>query len=503
MNPTKTNLTDAAALILLKDDKVYLAQRNPQIKFLGGWHAFPGGKVDADDSNVNIENCSDESLKRFIAAAARETFEEVGVLMARSGEKLTKGQIASLRDDLVSGRNTFAEILEHWGLHIDAEDFRYAGNWITPAFSPVRFDTKFFVARCPPKQTPQTFGEFTQGEFLAPREFLARRDDSQILISPPVFVSLKELAESDLQIAVENLLRKSKETNGNIDYVEINPHITIVLLRTKPLPPDTHTNCFIVGKKEFTVIDAAARDAAEQAKLHKLIDSLIENGGRCTQIIVSHLHADHFGGETTLQKHLREKFLTEVPISAHRLTAESLRGKVEFQRFVENCETFRLKDDRGKDFEMRTLHTPGHARGHLAFYDESTGFLLSSDNVIGADSVVIALPEGNLKDYLASLQMLLNLPNLRYLCGSHGTAVFDAEAKIEKYIAHRLEREKQIIEAIENGAKSTREIVEKVYAGLSPDLLKLAEKSVEAHLEKIEADKINPLPKQDDTENIS
>ena len=58
-----------------------------------------------------------------------------------------------------------------------------------------------------------------------------------------------------------------------------------------------------------------------------------------------------------------------------------------------------------------------------------------------------------------------NLPNLRFLCGSHGAAVFDAKGKIEEYIAHRLERERQILEAVQNGAKTPEEIVEKVYIG--------------------------------------
>jgi len=121
----------------------------------------------------------------------------------------------------------------------------------------------------------------------------------------------------------------------------------------------------------------------------------------------------------------------------------------------------------------------------LAFYDEEFGFLLPGDNVIGSGSVVIAPPEGNMKTYLASLERMKNLPGLRFLCGSHGAAIFNAKAKIESYIAHRLEREKQILEAMKNGAKAAREIVERVYTDVSPALYALAEKSVEAHLEKL------------------
>ncbi|HSK72875.1 MAG TPA: MBL fold metallo-hydrolase [Pyrinomonadaceae bacterium] len=254
------------------------------------------------------------------------------------------------------------------------------------------------------------------------------------------------------------------------------------------MPPATHTNCFILGKKEFVVIDAASRDKIEQQKLFDLIDSFIGKSFSCKEIIVSHLHQDHFGGEIALQKHLLEKFGLEIPISAHKFTAESLQGKVKIGNFLEDGEILELKDENGESFELKILHAPGHARGHLCFYDEEKGFLLSSDNVVGAGSVLIAPPEGNMRDYLNSLERMKNLPNLRFLCGSHGAAVIDAKGKIENYIAHRLERERKILEAIQAGARTPREIVEKVYTDVSPELWNLAEKSVEAHLEKLKDD---------------
>jgi len=431
----------------------------------------------------------------------RECFEEVGILIVRNGEKLTKGQRASLHDDLISGRSSFKEILDDWNLWIDAEDFVYTGFWTTPQFSPVRFKTRFFIAECPEKQTPYAaITEMQDIEFITPKDALARWENSEVLISPPVLISLQSLAEietqncsilknsASLHLCVENLRQKSEKHDGIIAYLELNPHITVFPLRTETLPPATHTNCFIVGNKEFIVIDAASKDETEIAKLCELIDSMIENGAVCKEIIVSHLHPDHFGGETVLQKHLQEKFGLEVPVSAHEITAKSLEGMVEFQKFITDEQIFTLKDKFGETFEIKALHTPGHARGHLCFYDESKCFLLSSDNVIATGSVVIAPPEGNLVDYLASLERMKNLPNLRFLCGSHGSAIFNGKAKIDEYIAHRLERENQIFEAFQTGAKTPSQIVEKVYVGLDEKLVRLAEKSVEAHLEKLLSD---------------
>lgn len=515
MNYKPAQPKDASAVILLNQDftKVLWAQRNASLKFLGGWNAFPGGKLEASDAQIEVSNCADDELKKFIVCAVRELFEETGVLLTRGGEKLTKGQRASLHDDLISGTFSLAEIFETWGLRIDAEDFFYTGFWTTPEFSPVRFKTRFFIAVCPPKQTPSAaISELVKVEFIEPRNALKSWANSEVLISPPVLISLQSLAEegslstdthkftrikSDertqnqkLKNVSRKLLEKSEKFDGKIDHIEINPRIVVFPLKTETLPPATHTNCFIVGRKSFVVIDAASKDEAEQRKLFEFIDSLIEKNCVCRQIIVSHLHPDHFGGETALRKHLYEKFGLEIPVSAHELTAESLSGKIEVQKFIADEEIFNLNDERGETFELKALHTPGHARGHLCFYDEEKGFLLSSDNVIGTGSVVIAPPEGNLLNYLNSLERMKNLPNLKHLCGSHGAAVFDAEAKIESYIRHRLEREKQILHAVESGAKTSQEIVEKVYANLDEKLIELAKKSVEAHLEKLRTENL-------------
>ena len=156
MNKKPAVPKDASAIILLDGDltRVVWAERNPKLKFLGGFHSFPGGKLDQDDSLVDVRNCTDPQNARLIACAVREVFEEIGVLLVRNGEKLTRGQRVSLHDDLISGRFSFAEILKMWGLWLDAEDFLDTGFWTTPEFSPVRFKTRFFLAVCPPKQEP-------------------------------------------------------------------------------------------------------------------------------------------------------------------------------------------------------------------------------------------------------------------------------------------------------------------------------------------------------------
>ncbi|MCY7344869.1 MAG: MBL fold metallo-hydrolase, partial [Pyrinomonadaceae bacterium] len=456
MNQKLTTPKDASAIILLNEagDKVLWARRNPNLAFLGGWHAFPGGKLEASDTLVKVKNCEDAELERFIVCAAREMFEEAGVLLVRNGEKLTRGQRASLHDDLISGRMTFDEILAHWNLWIDAEDFHYTGFWTTPNFSTVRFKTRFFLAVCPPKQTPfAAISELENVEFIAPSAALNKWKKSEVLISPPVLLTLKTLEDiltinshgllrieenpgiknQSFKSAAAKLLKNSQAVDGAISHIELNSRITCFPLKTETLPPATHTNCFIVGRKKFVVIDAASSKKSEQNALHDLIDSFVEDGFQCQAIITTHSHPDHFGGETTLQKHLFDKFNLQIPLAAHEATAKGLSGKVEFQKFIEDGEAFDLQDDSGENFQLQTLHTLGHASGLLAFYDAEFGFLLAGDNVINSSSVVIAPPDGNLKNYLRSLERLRDLPNLRFLCGSHGSTVFNAKAKIKSY----------------------------------------------------------------------
>src|SRR5205814_5121803 len=128
-----------------------------------------------------------------ISCARRELFDETGVLVARGAEALTKEHRASLLDNLESRRMTFPELLQHYGLHLDANDFTFSGRWVTPPFSPRRFDTWFFLVNCPAKQEPHVTGdaELESGEWIAAREATARWQRSEVLLVPPVLHALQ------------------------------------------------------------------------------------------------------------------------------------------------------------------------------------------------------------------------------------------------------------------------------------------------------------------------
>jgi ribonuclease/clavin/mitogillin len=484
---------DAAAVILLKDEgqekaadpQVYWVRRSEKLAFLGGFHAFPGGQRDASDAETQVRNCADTETAAMIACAARELFEELNVLIARGAETLTKGQRASLLDDLESGRMTFAQLLDHYGLHLDARDFTFAGRWVTPPFSPRRFDTWFFIARCPRKQEAHvTPGELETGEWTSAQEAVKRWQRSEVLLAPPVLHALKTLADGMTDNLVERLLSVPHAHREPVRRIEFRPGFICFPVLTPTKPPATHTNCYIVGSREVVIIDPASPYEEEQTALAACVDQLRAEGRIIREIILTHLHPDHVGGVGALSEHLWGR----VPVAAHRLTAEALRGLVRVDRHIEDDETIEL--DGEPRLILRAMHTPGHARGHLCFYEEQTGALITGDNIVGLGSVLIDPPEGNMRDYLQSLERMRALPFLSVLFGAHGPAMGNPRAKIDEYIKHRLEREENILQAVRDGAATPKEIVARVYTDVHPKAHAMAERAVLAHLEKLEADNL-------------
>jgi glyoxylase-like metal-dependent hydrolase (beta-lactamase superfamily II) len=231
--------------------------------------------------------------------------------------------------------------------------------------------------------------------------------------------------------------------------------------------PGTNTIVLGGGVEGATVIDPAVDDTA-------FLDAVIRAGaerGDIRRILITHGHPDHIGGVEALRKHL------------HVLVYAFSRQGVPFaDEEVADGTTFPAGDD-----SLVALHTPGHRFDHLSFLLQKRHTLFAGDLISGITTNVIAPPDGDMLDYLNSLQRLQEV-EIAQIVPAHGPTIMDAQAKISEYIQHRMLREQQVIQALEALSPSVTiaEMVPRIYTDVDPKLHSIATWSVEAHLIKLE-----------------
>jgi glyoxylase-like metal-dependent hydrolase (beta-lactamase superfamily II) len=230
------------------------------------------------------------------------------------------------------------------------------------------------------------------------------------------------------------------------------------------------TNTYLIGQDEIAVIDPGPDDAAH-------LDAIAAAGsGRIRWILCTHTHGDHSPGAAGL----KERTGAEVLAFADR------DGLV--------CDRHLVDGDRieGTEFTLRAIHTPGHASNHLCFLLERERLLFSGDHVMDGSTVVITPLDGDMGDYLASLERLRSWsPPLRAIAPAHGHLIDDPAAKLDDYTSHRLEREGQVLEALRGfGAEGadTAQLVAAIYTDVPELLWPVARFSVWAHLRKLEVE---------------
>jgi 8-oxo-dGTP pyrophosphatase MutT (NUDIX family) len=198
----------AATVIVARDRpggfEVYMLRRSARSAFVPDAYVFPGGRIDATDSSPEIlARVVGQALPSpaAVCAAARETFEEAGLLFAR--EPLDPSALAHARERLLAGEQMFADSLAALDARIDATQLHYFSHWITPPGEPRRFDTRFFVARAPAGQIAAADAQETvAGEWIAPREALARHAAGAF---PMIFPTIKHLERIANFATVEGL----------------------------------------------------------------------------------------------------------------------------------------------------------------------------------------------------------------------------------------------------------------------------------------------------------
>jgi 8-oxo-dGTP pyrophosphatase MutT (NUDIX family) len=217
-------LRQAATIALLRDAsdglEVFLMRRQRSMAFAAGMHVYPGGAVEASDSQVPLTSSTDldavarrlstDDPRSIVAAAARETFEECGVLLAVHPDGTPAGLDESFeaqRAQLAAGRLGFGELLRGRGLLVDGEALVPFAHWVTPEVEDRRYDTRFLAARLPHGQeAAERGGEADRVAWVRPADAVAAFEAGTTAMLPPTVATLLELARHPtVDIALEAL----------------------------------------------------------------------------------------------------------------------------------------------------------------------------------------------------------------------------------------------------------------------------------------------------------
>ncbi|HEY0613818.1 MAG TPA: MBL fold metallo-hydrolase [Candidatus Elarobacter sp.] len=253
--------------------------------------------------------------------------------------------------------------------------------------------------------------------------------------------------------------------------VALSPRVT--RLRAPNPSPMTldGTNGYVVrtGPRSLVAIDPGPLDDRQR---DAFLAAARDAGASYEAILVTHGHPDHAPGAAPLAA------ATGAPVLAHpeaRFAHDRTLGDLERLTFG--------------DAEITALHAPGHARDHLVFVLEDERALFAGDVVLGTGTVVVAPPGGEMRTYQRTLHRLRDgYGDARAIYGGHGPEVRDVRAKLDEYIAHREARERQVVEALHDGAETVPALVERIYADTDPRLWPAAARQVLAYLNALEAE---------------
>lgn len=245
-DPEKVPVRPAATVLILDerpDLQVLMLKRNARSVFVGDMWVFPGGAVDPEDASAEadalVDGLTDADASAqlgfdqggiaFWVAALRETFEEAGILLARTPG--TQGLVdlsapdvaerfSGYRDGVNSGDVDFIETVGAEGLHLDGRDVHYVSQWITPMGPPRRYDARFFVTAMPSGQVPlHDNDEAVQHEWVRPRDAIAANETDEMVMMTPTISMLHRLARfSSVDEAVASA---AGSTSADDEFVRI------------------------------------------------------------------------------------------------------------------------------------------------------------------------------------------------------------------------------------------------------------------------------------------
>jgi glyoxylase-like metal-dependent hydrolase (beta-lactamase superfamily II) len=241
----------------------------------------------------------------------------------------------------------------------------------------------------------------------------------------------------------------------------------------------TGTQTYLVGTDEgVAVIDPGPDLPGHLAALETAIGSAPVLAICCT-----HTHRDHSPAAAQLAARTGAPIIGCAPLV---LESDEPRADVPFDagyrpdRVLGDGESIS-----GPGWTLAALATPGHTSNHLCYALEETGALFTGDHVMGWSTTVVAPPDGDMADYMASLERLHSRDDRVYY-PAHGPAIDNPRQLVRGMIGHRRQRERQILKLIEKHAQAIPELVPQMYKGVDERLWPAAGQSVKAHLIDLE-----------------
>jgi glyoxylase-like metal-dependent hydrolase (beta-lactamase superfamily II) len=201
-------------------------------------------------------------------------------------------------------------------------------------------------------------------------------------------------------------------------------------------------------------------------------------GAPLGRVIVTHAHGDHASGARALRDAMPSAGFAKMP-----WPERDPRYDIQWEPLADGDVV------EAGDSTLVAVHTPGHSPDHLSFWHESSRTLFCGDLAVKGSTVVIpASAGGDLAAYLASLERVLALEPARML-PAHGAVIDDPAALLRSYLAHRREREEQVLAALAAGDATVEDIVARIYAAVAGPLVPMARESATAHLVKLERER--------------